>query len=85
MPSLGSSYGAGLFPFLLTLLCETVEESSCPTVTQEKYDQHPVQGVGRTYFPVHLQPEGETKGELVSLSGVFLLARDKSHLSFWFS
>lgn len=50
-----------------------------------KYDLHPVQGVGRTYFLVRLQPEGKTKGELVSLAGVFLLARDKSHLSLWFS
>lgn len=85
MPSLGSSSGAGLFPFLLTLLYETMEEPSCPTMTQEKYDQHSVQGVGRTYFLVRLQPEGETKAELVSLAGAFLLARDKSHLSLWFS
>jgi len=62
-----------------------MEESSCPAVTQYKYDQHPAQGGGRTYFLVRLQPEGETKGELVSLAGIFLLARDKSHLSLWFS
>lgn len=32
-------------------------------MTQEKYDQHPVQGVGRMYFLVCLQREGETKYE----------------------
>lgn len=85
MPSLGSSYGAGLLPFLLTLPYETWEKGSCSTVTLEKYDRHPLQGVGKTFFLGCLQPEGETKGELVSLAGVFLLARDKSHLSLWFS